>query len=220
MDPRENSADEGDLDPQSPAGQTSLHVRRARDGDSQSLEWVVEKFSPLLLASARYRITPSLRRVCDAEDLVSEVWLVALPRLAELQARDERYTPVLLRFLSSTLVNKMNNLVRKHLRGKPKLQGPKSETDDPLSQVPAPVTGIVTRLSKQEERGSVLHALESLPDRDREIIVLRGIEQQPYRDIEALVGGDAKSLAVRYSRALEKLRRQLPESVYTELSDD
>ena len=32
---------------------TSYHVRQARGGSRESLEWLVEKFSPLLLANAR-----------------------------------------------------------------------------------------------------------------------------------------------------------------------
>jgi hypothetical protein len=35
-----------------------------------------------------------------------------------------------------------------------------------------------------------------------------------------VLGADAKVLAVRYQRALEKLRRELPGSVYDELGDD
>ena len=50
------------------------------------------------------------------EDLVQEVWAVALPRLKDLVPRDDRLTPVLVRFLSQTLLNIYCNLMRKHIR--------------------------------------------------------------------------------------------------------
>ena len=52
--------------------------------------------------------------------------------------------------------------------------------------------------------------------RDRELILLRGVEQNSYQAIAAVVGRDPKVLAVQYSRALAKLRAKLPESVFTE----
>ncbi len=96
---------------------TSLHVQRARSGDERSRAWLVARFSPLLRAQARYRLPGGLSRLVDADDLVDEVWMVALPRMAELRERDGRHTPVLLKFLSSTMLNKINNLIAKHLRG-------------------------------------------------------------------------------------------------------
>ena len=57
-------------------------------------------------------------------------------------------------------------------------------------------------------------------DRDREIIVLRGIEQHAYREIAVLLNEDAKALAVRYQRALEKLRQLLPSAIFDEFDDN
>ena len=74
-----------------PGALTSLHVRRAADGDSESLGWVVARLSPLLLAQADYRLGPVLRSLYDPEDLVNDTWIVALPRLPELPARDGRH---------------------------------------------------------------------------------------------------------------------------------
>jgi RNA polymerase sigma factor (sigma-70 family) len=203
---------------------TSYHVRRARGGDRESLDWLIERFSPLLHAAAEYRLTRSLRRLYDPEDIVNEVWATALPRLPDLSPRDERYTPVLMKFLSTTLLYKIKNLVQKHIRGKP----PRAEAGggqggdtaaDPLDRIPAQGTGVASRLRKSETRDLVAASLEKLEPRDREIIVLRGIEQHPYQEIAAILGVDAKVLAVRYQRAIDKLRRALPGSVYDEFED-
>src|SRR5262245_26763813 len=74
---------------------TSCHVRRAREGDSQSIAWLVERFAPALLAQAHYRLRSLPRGLYDPEDLVQDAWIAALPHLPSLSARDARYTPVL-----------------------------------------------------------------------------------------------------------------------------
>ena len=62
------------MPPDDPAFLTSYHVRRAREGSRESVEWVVKKFTPILLASAHYRLRGALRSLYDPEDLVQEVW--------------------------------------------------------------------------------------------------------------------------------------------------
>jgi hypothetical protein len=39
---------------------TSFHVLRSEQGNTASLEWVVQRFSPLLLAQAEFRLGPRL----------------------------------------------------------------------------------------------------------------------------------------------------------------
>ena len=199
---------------------TSYHVRCARSGDADSLEWVIRKFSPLLAANARYRLGKVLGQIYEPEDLVNDVWLVALGRLPDLPERDGRYTPVLLKFLSTTLIYRINNLVNKHIRGKPKRErgggGDREEADGVGVDLPADTVQIVTRLCRQEVRDAVAEAISGLDERERSLVILRGIEQQPYREIALVVGGDAKVLAVQYQRALKKLRERLPGSVFEE----
>lgn len=211
-------AEESSRDDQ-PQALTSFHVRRARSGDELSLTWLVERISPLLRAAAEYRLGRTLRALYDPEDIVHDVWVTVLPRLHELPSRDERYTPVLLKFLSSTLRFRISNLIQKHISGKPVRQLA-SEERDPLDEAVAHTTDIVHRAARNEVCRLIAAGLERLEPRDQEIIVLRGIEQHPYQEIAAVLGADAKVLAVRYQRALEKLRRELPGSVYDELGDD
>lgn len=213
---REEARDEAS---QSPGELTSYHVRRARTGDEASLAWLIERLSPLLHASAEYRLGKTLRTLYDPEDIVNDVWVTALPRLHELPSRDERYTPVLLKFLTTTLVYRINNLVQKHIQGKPVRKRGEGD-EDPLDEVAARTTGILRRMARKETQDLVRQCLDRLEPRDRELLILRGIEQHPYQEIAVILGADAKSLAVRYQRALEKLRREIPGSVYEELAGE
>ncbi len=202
---------------------TTFHVRRARDGDERSITWVIERFSPFLLTAAQYRLGKILRELYDPDDVVQDVWLVTLPKLKEISPRDERFTPVLLKFLSTTLRHKIQHLLEKHVQGKPRKS--KASSDDeggtaPVDELEARVTTILRRLERREAADAVGAALQQLEDRDREIIVLRGIEQHAYKDIGTVLNVDPKILAVRYQRALEKLRRELPGSIVEEMKSE
>jgi len=202
---------------------TSFHVRRARGGDAESLRWLVEKLAPLLLANARYRLGTVLGELYDPEDIVHDVWVVALPKLPELPSRDGRYTPVLLRFLATTLLYRVNNLVEKHIRGKPRRagrgasDGPSSSAGDPVARLAADTTGAMSRMIRAEREDAVGKALARLEPRDRELVILRGVEGRPYKEVAVVLGRDPKVLAVEYQRALRKLRDKLPGSVFDEL---
>ncbi len=208
-----------------PAFATSLHVRRAREGNDESLTWIVERFSPLLFANAKYRLGATLRTHYDPEDLVNDVWLTALPKLGDLPARDGRYTPVLLKFLSTTLFNKVSNLIQKHIQGKPKRQRRASSDDDTtgramVDSLPDPVAGVITKIARREAEDLVLKGLDALDADAREIIILRGIEQHPYDELSTVLGATPKALSARYRRALKKLRLELPSSIYAEFDDE
>ena len=209
--------------PDGPHELTSYHVRHARDGDPKSLEWLIRKFTPLLLANARYRLGKILGELYDPEDIVSDVWAVALPRISELAARDGRFTPVLLKFLSTTLLFRVNNLVQKHIQGKPRRERHENarSIDGQLGiDLAQESTGILTRMAREETRDAIAESLAQLDETDRELIILRGIEQQPYKDIALVLRADTKVLAVKYRRALQKLREKLPGSVYDEFAQE
>jgi len=199
-----------------PNSVTSANVRRAFAGDGPSLGWLVEHLSPLLVAQARWRLGPALRRHYDPDDLVGDAWLAALPNLATLPARDGRCTPVLLRFLSTAIFNRVNNLVKKHLRrtADPEAQGSGCQ---PSPIPPDAVTGVVTAAIRAERRALVLDAIEGLDAKDREILLMRGVEQRANSTVAEFLGLTPSAAAMRYQRALERLRAQLGSSIFDEL---
>ncbi len=196
---------------------TSIHLRRARAGDRASLEWLVNRLQPLLLAQARYRLAGRLAREHDPEDVVADVWVVALPRLAELDERERRVTPVLLRFLSTSLVQVVNNLARKAIRRGP--PGGRVDARRGESADAARTRGVVTRVELREAEARLWDALEELDPRSREILVLRGIEQASGREVAERLGISENAVSLAYRRALARLRSRVPESVAAELPD-
>ena len=94
--------------------QTSVQLRRALGGDEAGVQWILRRFTPGLLVSARHRMAAALRAHYDPEDLVQDVWSVALTNLGKLEPRDERYTPVFVRYLASILWRRHSTLLRRH----------------------------------------------------------------------------------------------------------
>ena len=198
-----------------PEDLTTIHARRAVDGDHDSIAWLVERFAPALLAQARYRLAGLPRSLFDAEDLVQDAWLAALPRLPEVLPWQGRFTPVLLKFLSTAVLNRSNTLYKKHLAGKPRAEADRGA----LSSLTADATGIVTQAVRSEKCASLLAAIDQLSPNDQEIIVLRGIEQNRNETVAQLLGLKPNTVAVRYRRALERLRKHLPGTVFDELEE-
>lgn len=190
-----------------PGALTTMHVRRAVAGDGDSLEWLAQRLTPLLVSHARYRLGNLTSRF-DPEDLVNDAWVVALPRLADLTAREGRLTPVLLRFLSTVVVNRVRNLLQERAR---------HGTHGPLDEVAAERSGAATQAMRME-RSTVVHAaIAELEEADREILLLRGVEQVTAKVAALVVGISVDAVNKRYQRALSRLRANLPGSVFDEV---
>lgn len=195
-----------------------MHVRQARAGDAASVSWLVERFSPALLAQARYRLGSKLRRVCDAEDLVADVWVVALPKLSEVGDEERRLTPALMRFLSTTLAYRLSNLLQRYIAKRQ--GGSTASARQELADLPASTTGAISVAMRNERCAQLLAAIDRLDQLDRDIVVLRGIEQQPNDEVAAKLGMEPNTVSHRFRRALHKLRDRLRGTVFDELDAD
>lgn len=150
---------------------TSLCIAGAVAGDAADRDRLIERFSPVLLAQARFRMQHV--RGAEPEDVVQETWVQALPKLRDLTPRDHRWTPVVLKFLTVILLRTVNDLMRRNLRrrggnvGLGGIPGGDASAVDPLRQVDAPWTGIITRLARRDRADALQAALQDLPAEER-----------------------------------------------------
>jgi RNA polymerase sigma factor (sigma-70 family) len=202
--------------------ETTLHVRGAVGGDPNSLEWIVTHFTPFLLAQAHYRIGRRLQGLYDPEDLVQRTWAIALGRLGSIIPQSDRYTPVLMRFLSAILLQDYRNLLKKHAGKRRDLQS-EDFTDslkDPMAQVPAHMTAISTKAVRGERTAELWAAVRGLEEKDREILVMHGIEQLPFNEIATRLGPAGPAVGTlrwRYHEALKRLKERFPAQMIEEL---
>lgn len=199
---------------------TTMLAQRAVKGELEALGALVERFDPPLLALARRRLARGLQQFYDPEDLVADTWLRSLPRLQDLEPRDGRITPVIMRFLSTTLLHRYNTLLQKHLLGKPAVVriGPADSKDD--GGMADSVTHVLSGMERNERADALYAAIGELSESDQEVVYLRAIEQVSNRNAADLLGIQPGALKTRYCRALQRLRARLPESVFADLPED
>jgi RNA polymerase sigma-70 factor (ECF subfamily) len=73
-----------------------------------------------------------------------------------------------------------------------------------------------TRLARDELRSHVQKALAQLADHDREVLVLRHLEQLSTTEIAAILGVTEGAVYTRHLRALKRLRTLLEGDLPTE----
>lgn len=197
---------------------TTLHMAAAKAGDIASLNWIVERFTPLLLAQARYRMAPALARYLDAEDIVQELWGLVLVRLPTLKTRDGRNTPVVMRFLSTSLVQMINSYARRHLARGGAIQENITEGTLAALNPHAEPAATISSIVRSELKNDVLQAIESLDAKDRQVIVLRSIECLSNKEAAEILTETTNAVSLRHNRALQKLRERLDQSIFDDLN--
>ena len=173
------------------------------------------RFSPVLEQQVRHRIPRALRGRFDPEDILQDVWAAALPRLGKLELRGSSMTRVLLRYFSTALLNRINDLSRRAARGE--RFEPTRAGGEGLSKQALDATGAVTRALRDESSELLRRTLDEMEPEDREVLILRGIEQRPNAEVARILDRSENTVSHRYSRALAKLRQRLPDSVFGDL---
>jgi RNA polymerase sigma-70 factor, ECF subfamily len=201
---------------------TSIHVRKAIANDRASVAWLVSRFTPLLLCQAHQRLTPSLRSLYDADDVVADVWMTVLGALPRLTPCNGSVSIGLLRYAGTVLIHRIRDLLEKHVIDKPKTT-PIARTDSSVgvsaSTIPEDARSVIGHVISEERSGAVWSALAELEPKDREVLVLRGIEGRSHKEIGTLLAISPDSAMTRYHRALQRLRSRLPASVFEDLGD-
>jgi len=139
----------------------------------------------------------------DAADATQETFLRVLKRLPKLEGRTIEFVP----YLFTAARNACYDQIGRRKRAEPMAETPE----------PAPGSGEPGDLFVDPERAAMLSALQSdvhaanarLPERQREVLVLRELEELSYEDIGEIMGMKANAVAQLISRARIKLRDEL-----------
>lgn len=170
-----------------------LLVVRAQAGDDAAFAELVERFSPRL----RYFLRKLLPSAHDAEDALQDVWLDvlrALPRLTDPQA------------LTAWLYRIARDRAFARLR---KAKPTEQLRDDSTI---ADVTADDDRDFSPEDAAQIHAALDTLPPEQREVLVLRFLEDMTYEQIAGIVGVNIGTVRSRLHYGKRSLRNVLETS--------
>ena len=91
-----------------------------------------------------------------------------------------------------------------------------ADTEQPLVRA---VRDAMSEASARELRAKFDAALAALDAESREIVILRGFEGLTNVEAAEELGQKPNTVAQRFKRALERLRKLLPASIFDELED-
>jgi RNA polymerase sigma-70 factor (ECF subfamily) len=168
------------------AGRTLLDVR-SPENDRARLAALFDDFAPRVFSYAR--------RHCDlasAQDVVSDTFLVAWRRIADVPAQP---LPWLLVVARNTIANRRRHELR---------QDRLADTVGRLSRLAGPASGVDQSVV---ERDSLLAALAELTPIEREALLLVAWDGLSGKDAAAVARCSVRAFEVRLSRARARLTR-------------
>jgi RNA polymerase sigma-70 factor (ECF subfamily) len=165
-------------------------ARRVSDGDSEAFQTLYESHLDTIYRYVYYKVGNGQL----AEDLTQHIFMKAWEAINRYQWRELPFQHWLLRLARNTVID--------HYRStKPanaSLLDPIGDGVDPEEE-----------LAQSEMIQTLQEAVRQLPDEQREVIVLRFIEQMPHADVALHLGKSAATVRVIQHRALQALRRLL-----------
>jgi RNA polymerase sigma-70 factor, ECF subfamily len=163
-------------------------VGRLRDGDVRAGDLLNDLYRDAMLRYCRHR----LGNPDDAEDAVQNIFCSVLA---------SRQVPESFRAWLYTIARNECNMVLRHRARQKDGDALPSE-----SRVPAPVSGVTTKIGKQEERALVRELLMDLPAIYREPLYLRYAHDLSWKEIACVLGVAESVIKSRLCEGLEKMR--------------
>ena len=187
-------------------------IERAGHGDATALQELLVKHRDRLRKMVAVRLDRRVAARVDASDVVQEAMADAARHFDEyLRTRPLPFSAWLRQLAWERLVK----LHRHHVRAQKRSVRREEDQSMPLPEdsvlrlarrLLASGTSPSQALIRDEQRHRLTVALEQLAPHDREILVMRNLEQLPIAEIAAVLGLTEGAVKVRHLRALQRLR--------------
>jgi RNA polymerase sigma-70 factor (ECF subfamily) len=191
---------------------TDQLLDRASGGDDRARQELLARHRSQLRRMIATRLDRRLAARVDPSDVVQEALADADHKLdGYLRVRPLPFYPWLRQLAWERLIK----IHRRHLRARRRSVGREEPgvlalPDESALELARCLidlhSGPGEHLLREEKRGRVRAALDRLPANDREVLVLRYLEQLRHADIAAVLGITEGAVKVRHVRALERLR--------------
>ncbi|MFM1724820.1 MULTISPECIES: sigma-70 family RNA polymerase sigma factor [Rhodococcus] len=173
-------------------------VAAAAQGDRSALAQVLASIRPLVVRYCRARVGAAERGQLSADDVAQEVCLAVMTALPRYQDQGRPF----MAFVYGIAAHKVADAHRNAARNK----------SDPVAEVPDVVSADDSpeeRALNSETSRQVNALLQTLPEKHREILVLRLVVGLSAEETAAAVGSTAGAVRVAQHRALAKLKKEV-----------
>lgn len=174
-------------------------VDAAVHGDPDAVQSVLRWITPLVVRYCRARVGRGERTFASADDVAQEVCLAVLTALPGYRDQGRPF----LAFVYGIAAHKVADAHRSAVRNR----------SDPVSDIPDSPAALADgpeQQTMQAELAEWMHRLlETLPDKQREILTLRVVMGMSAKETADAVGSTPGAVRVAQHRALAQLRKML-----------
>lgn len=188
------------------ASETGQLFARARGGSSEALNAFYERSGRKLLALIRLRLGRSLRTEVESRDILQSVLLKSFERLSQL--KDPGAVMAWLARMAENEIRDRVDYISRQRRDVAR----KVPIEDHAEHMPAPVRQALSQLIENERAERLERALESLLEAQRNIIVLRKLEELSFAEIGARLGKSEDACRMAFARAMAALVLRLKDA--------
>ena len=189
-------------------------LNRARKGDRQAVELLLESQRKPLEQFVELRLEPRLTSRVDALDIVQDTLMEANCRIEDYLMDLPMPFPEWLRSIAK---DRINDSRRRHYADKRDInrETPIPPTKGADSQIEATYEAVArgsspsSYVSRKELHEQLRKLMESLPEKDREILTLRFFDHRPIQEISGILGLTHDGARMRLFRAVERLKDRL-----------
>ncbi|MCK9210756.1 MAG: RNA polymerase sigma factor [Ignavibacteriaceae bacterium] len=167
-------------------------VRRFLDGDEVSFNKLVRKYQAKIYWHARRMTGNHL----DSDEIVQEVLLVLYDKLKNFNFQSSLFTWI----YRITITRSINYIKKQKLRRFISFDSPENiglSTDEDL----------VKNIEDKEKLKKLDRVLQKLPEKQREIFILRHFDELSYEEIAQITGKSVGGLKANYFHAFEKVNK-------------
>lgn len=169
-------------------------IKEFLDGDDQAFNKLIYKYRQKIYWHARKMTGNHL----DADEIVQEVVLVIYNKLKDFKGQSSLYTWI----YTITSTRSLNFLKKKKINrffsfGDPETTDLKDSSD------------IIEDIDKREKLKKLDMLLQKLPAKQREVFIMRNIDNLSYEEISQITGKTTGALKANYFHALNKISEKM-----------
>ena len=200
------------MDSSHDSSRTESLLRAAGQGDRSALSELIETHRDYLRRVIDLRMDPALRGRVDPSDIVQETQMVASNRMNDFVQRRPASFKLWLR---GEAIQQIGAQYRRHVKADRRSVRRECSISDASSMMLARglLAGAPSKIAAQKEMAQrVRELVEQLPEIDREILLLRYIEQLSNAEAAELLDIDPDTARKRHGRALKRLLSAMVDS--------
>jgi RNA polymerase sigma-70 factor, ECF subfamily len=185
-----------------PAAETRQLFELALGGSPDAVNAFYERCARKLMPIIRLRLGRSLRSEMESRDILQTVLCRSFGQLTEV-----RDPAAVMSWLARMVENEIRDQADFHHRQR--RDAARRAPIDDAAAVPAAVRQALSQVILGEQSERLAAALEALPDAQRELIVLRKLEELTFPEIAVRLGKSEDACRMAFSRAMAALTMKM-----------